>query len=419
MQTHQFSDTSPPLAGTRVLEISSFVAAPLGAMTLAQLGAEVIRIDPVGGAADQHRWPLAKSGTSLYWAGLNKGKRSLSIDLHSDRGQSVVHELLRQCPRGSAVVVTNSVGRDWLAPAKLRQSCPDLIHVQVQGNRDGSPAVDYTVNAEIGFPLVTGPQAHADPINHVLPAWDIACGLYAALGAVAAVRRRDLTGLGDDVSIALQDVAFAMAGNLGYLAEAQVNGVERSRIGNHLYGGFARDFTCSDGVRFMVVALTAGHWNGLLKMTDCSEPVAALESSLGRDFSIETDRFEYREALAGLIQGWFAARTGEEVKRALAETRLLWSQYQTFSEAIANTTVDREDSLLKLIDQPGVGVHLAPGLPTYFASHRTEVTEAPVLGQHNQTILTEAIGLDTTEISLLTGTTRLPQVATFTKEQTP
>ena len=73
-------DEDAPLAGLRILEVSSFVAAPLGGMTLAQLGAEVIRVDPIGGAADVTRWPLAPSGASLYWTGLNKGKRSVTLD---------------------------------------------------------------------------------------------------------------------------------------------------------------------------------------------------------------------------------------------------------------------------------------------------------------------------------------------------
>src|SRR3954470_22739747 len=76
-----------PLAGMRVLEVSSFVAAPLGGMTLAQLGADVVRVDPLGGAPDHSRWPLAPSGTSLYWAGLNKGKRSITVDFRSQEGQ--------------------------------------------------------------------------------------------------------------------------------------------------------------------------------------------------------------------------------------------------------------------------------------------------------------------------------------------
>lgn len=91
-----------PLAGLRILEISSFVAAPLGGMTLAQLGAEVIRIDPLGDAADTTRWPLAPSGASLYWTGLNKGKRSVTLDFHSDEGRlpvAVLRNAVRAPPR--------------------------------------------------------------------------------------------------------------------------------------------------------------------------------------------------------------------------------------------------------------------------------------------------------------------------------
>lgn len=142
---------------------------------------------------------------------------------------------------GCGVLLTNAVGRDFLDDAVLRARRPDLIHLRILGHRDGSAAVDYTVNAATGFPLVTGPPELAGPVNHVLPAWDIACGLYAALGIVAAERRRARTGEGCFVSVALADVALAMAGNLGFLAEAQVGRVIRERVGNHLYGGFARD----------------------------------------------------------------------------------------------------------------------------------------------------------------------------------
>ena len=100
-------------------------------------------------------------------------------------------------------------------------------------------------------------------MNHVLPAWDVACGLYAAVGLLAAERKRQRTGAGSEITLALADVALAVAGHLGFLAEAQVSGTERPRIGNHLYGGFARDFKTSDGERIMVVALTRRHFTDL------------------------------------------------------------------------------------------------------------------------------------------------------------
>ena len=167
-----------PLGGLTVVEVSSFVAAPLCGMTLGQLGAPVIRVDPIGGASDVQRWPLAADGTSIYWTGLNKGKRSVTVDLRSPEGQKLVQRLIVE---GDGVVVSNAAGLSWLSHDRLAAKRSDVIHVQLLGRGDGSTGVDYTVNAGIGFPLVTGPADHAGPINHVLPAWDVCCGLYAAL----------------------------------------------------------------------------------------------------------------------------------------------------------------------------------------------------------------------------------------------
>jgi 2-methylfumaryl-CoA isomerase len=393
---------APPLAGLRVVEVSSFVAAPLGGMTLAQLGAEVIRVDPVGGAADHSRWPITHTGTSLYWAGLNKGKQSLELDLRSPEGRVVVRDLVGSCPPRTSVVLTNAVGQEWLSYDALREYAPDLVHVQVRGRGDGGPAVDYTVNAEVGFPMVTGPAGHADPVNHVLPAWDVACGLYAAVGVAAAARRRELTGEGAELSVALADVALSMAGNLGFLAEAQVNDVERERIGNYLYGGFARDFRCGDGRRMMVVALTPRHWRDLVRVTGTTEPVAALEETLGVDFTTDDDRFEYREVLAGLVSRWFAARSAAEVSAALALTSLVWAPYRTFAETVAHLqTAEGVNPIVSVVDQPGVGPHFAPGSPLIVDNRPEPARPAPVLGEHGPRLLTERLGLTPQQVSSL------------------
>ena len=390
-----------PLAGLRVVEVSSFVAAPLGGMTLAQLGADVIRVDPLGGSADRRRWPLTKSGTSLYWSGLNKGKRSVTLDFRSAQGRQLLRSLVASFEPRTGVVLTNAVGRDWLAYDALREVCPDLIHVQVEGKSDGRPAVDYTVNAETGFPLVTGPSQLAEPVNHVLPAWDIACGLYAALGVSAAARRRELTGTGEGLSVALHDVALAMAGNLGFLAEAQVNNVDRNRIGNYLYGGFARDFTCKDGGRLMVVALSTRHWRDLVELTAMDKPIRALEASLGADFSIEDDRFGYREVLAGLFQRWFAEQSTEAATRALDGTSLVWAPYRTFGGVVADLqTPEGANPMMTTVDQPGVGPHLAPGSPLRFNAVAA-AEPAPRIGEDTRTVLQEVLGLDSAECCAL------------------
>ena len=395
-------EANAPLAGLQVVEISSFVAAPLGGMTLAQLGADVTRIDPLGGAPDQHRWPVTNTGASLYWAGLNKGKRSVTVDMRSEAGRDIVRGLVATCPPRSAVVLTNAVGQDWLGHDALRELQPDLIHVHVQGRSDGQPAVDYTVNAEVGFPLVTGPTGHADPINHVLPAWDIACGLYSALGVAAAARRRDLCGEGAALTVALADVALAMAGNLGLLAEAQVNHVTRQRIGNHLYGGFARDFRSGDGKQFMVVALTTRHWQDLLTVTGVRGPVEALEKSLDADFSREDDRFEYREVLAGLFERWFRQHDAAEITAALSESSLVWAPYRTFADVVESLSHPTgSNPIVDTVHQPGVGDYLSPGLPLVPAGRPVGAQPAPLLGQDTQSVLSERLGLTDEQIDHL------------------
>jgi 2-methylfumaryl-CoA isomerase len=388
-----------PLTGLTVVEVSSFVAAPLCGVTLNQLGAQVIRIDPIGGASDVKRWPLAADGTSIYWTGLNKGKRSATIDVRSAEGQELVQRLVVE---GDGVVVTNAV-LPWLSHDVLAAKRSDVIHVQLLGRGDGSTGVDYTVNAAIGYPLVTGPANHAGPINHVLPAWDVCCGLYAALAVVSAVHRRERSGAGARVTLALEDVALATAGNLGLLTEPQVNGTQRERLGNAIYGQYGQDFTSSDQVAFMVVILTPRHFRDVVDVTGTGPAVAALAKALGVDFNAEGDRYRYRGVLSGLFAAWFADHTAEQVTAALSRTAVLFERYRTFAEVVEDPKVT-DNPLFSRLNQPGVGVYLAAGLPTAFDGVHPTSAAAPALGQDTSDILTENLGLTAADIARLTDT---------------
>ncbi|WP_264046067.1 CoA transferase [Mycobacterium paraffinicum] len=367
-------------------------------MTLNQLGAEVIRIDPIGGASDVHRWPLAPDGTSIYWTGLNKGKRSATIDLRSPEGQELVQRLIVE---GDGVVVTNAAGLSWLSHDVLTNKRPDVIHVQLLGRGDGSTGVDYTINAGIGFPLVTGPAEHAGPINHVLPAWDVCCGLYAALAVVTAVRRRDESGAGARISVALEDVALATAGNLGLLTEPQVTGTQRQRLGNAIYGQYGQDFTSRDGARFMVVTLTRRHFRDLVDVTGTGTAVDALAEALGVDFGSEGDRYRYRDVLSGLFGTWFADHTAEETTAALSATTVLYERYRTFAEVAAGPKVTA-NPLFSLLRQEGLGDYFAPGLPVAFDGAHPAGTSAPALGQDTADVLERRLGLTRADIGRLT-----------------
>ena len=215
------------LGGLTVVEGSAFVAAPLGGMTLAQLGADVIRFDQIGGGLDYQRWPLADSGDSLFWAGLNKGKRSFEVDLRSDEGRELVDGAAS--PPAGDVPDELPGARLALLRVAASSAAPDLVMVLLTGNRDGTSEVDYTVNPATGFPWATGPRDCAEPLNSVLPAWDAIMGGLAATGLLAADRHRTRTGEGQLVRIALSDVAFAMVGHLGRIAEAQLGSARHAQ----------------------------------------------------------------------------------------------------------------------------------------------------------------------------------------------
>src|SRR5579872_2080102 len=301
-------EPAPPiLSGLRIVEISAFIAAPLGGACLASLGADVIRIDPPEGGIDIDRWPVYR-GRSLYWAGLNQGKRSVTIDLRTERGRDKATKLITAPGDGGGILLTNIAGTGWSSYETLSNHRRDLIIVVISGSRDGRTAVDYTVNAGIGFPLITGPAGTDGPVNHVLPAWDALTGYLAATAIVAADRHRRATGEGQLVRVSLADVATAVAGHVGLLAEAQLVEEPRGRYGNYVFGSFGRDFETRDGRGVMVLALTPRQWKSLGEATGLTADFAVLAARERADFNAEGDRWRCREAISALIESWLAER---------------------------------------------------------------------------------------------------------------
>ena len=395
--------TGGVLAGMRVVEGSAFVAAPLGGMTLAQLGADVIRFDHIGGGLDRDRWPLSADGQSLFWAGLNKGKRSIQLDLRSDEGRELAQALITAPGRDAGLFLTNFPARGWLDPETLRRRREDLVMVALAGNPDGSSEVDYTVNPATGFPWATGPRNLAEPLNSVLPAWDIAMGTLAATGLLAGERLRSRTGRGTLIRLSLSDVAFAMVGNLGRIAEAQLGGQDQTKDGNYLYGAFGHDFETRDGRRVMVVALTARQWQALQDATGIHEACRSVEQATGHDLSTEAGRFEARDLIAALLRPWFAARDLADVRERFAGTGVSWGPYQTFKQLVTeDPRCSTENPMFAEVEHPGVGRYLMPGSPLDFdAVPRVPVRRAPLLGEHTDEILGEVLGMTDAEIGRL------------------
>ena len=387
-----------PLAGLRVVEVSAFVAAPLGGMTLAQLGAEVIRIDPIGGNIDVGRWPLAPGGASIYWAGLNKAKRSITLALDTPEGQEIAASLITAPGAEAGIVLTNLPARGWMGFDALRARRDDLIMMRLVGNHDGSGALDYTVNCASGFPMATG--AGAAPVNHVLPAWDVAAGLYLALGIVAAERVRRATGAGQEAVLALSDVMLATVGNLGYIGDVQVNGTVREPIGNHLYGAFGRDFATADGRHAMLVAISNRQFRAIGKATGLAAKLDMVGPLMDVDMATEGGRYTARYAIAAVLEPWFAARSLAQVRAALDGTGVLWGPYQDFGQLVAeDPRCSAANPMFAEVDQPGVGRVLTPRIPLSLAgSPGIPPAAAPVLGQDTDAVLAEKLGYGQAQI---------------------
>lgn len=390
------------LAGLRVVESSAFVAAPSAGMTLAQLGAEVIRIDPIAGGLDINRWPVTADGKSLYWAGLNKGKRSIRIDIARPEGRALATRLITAPGDHAGLFLTNFPATGWLDYAVLEKRRGDLVMVNILGDTEGRSAVDYTVNAAAGFAFVTGPADSAGPINNVVPAWDLLTGMSAALGLVAAERHRRLTGEGQLVRIALSDTAFATAGHLGYIADVQINHAARPHYGNDLFGAYGRDFATKDGRRLMVVAITGSQWEAVKRATGLGESFGLAARALGLDFSREGERYEGRAAISALLERWFLGLSFAEAARALDGAGACWGPYQTFTEMLReDPRCSPANPLFQDIEQPGIGRYLMPGCPLDFgASPRGAVVRAPMLGEHTDDILL-SLGLSGREVGAL------------------
>jgi len=384
------SSASPILDGLRVVELSAFIAAPLGGATLAALGADVIRVDPPGGGIDIDRWPLHHD-RSLYWAGLNQGKRSVTIDTRTEEGRKKVARLIAAPGEGGGIVLTNLPVRGWNSYAELARLRRDLIMVAITGDSDGRPAVDYTVNAALGIPWLTGPEEHVGPINHVLPAWDGMTGYLAALAILVAERHRRLHGEGQLVELSLSDVGLAMAAHLGFVGEAILEEKPRERYGNAVYGTFGRDFGTRDGRRVMVLALTPRQWASLGEATGLGGAFAALESRAGADFKKEGDRWLNRHALCDLLDSWVKQRDLGEVRRAFDAYGVLWGPYQTVKQLIAeDPRASTANPMFSEVDHPGLGRFLTAGSPLRFgAAARAIARPTPALGEHTEQVIRE------------------------------
>jgi len=392
------------LSGLTVVEAAAFVAGPTGGLYMAQMGATVIRIDPIGGGPDYRRWPLAPGqNDSLYWEGLNKGKRSIQIDLSRPEGRELAVALAAAPGDDRGLFLSNFPVDGFLSHARLAAHRADIITARIMGWADGKPALDYTVNAAVGVPDMTGPVGESRPVNAVLPAWDLLGGAWAAFALVSALQRRRQTGQGAEIRVPLSDLAATSLSHLGFAAEALLMG-DRGRLGNDLFGAFGRDFACADGARVYLVAITPKQWRGLVQALALADAVAAVEAATAADFAAdEGARFTHRAALFPLFEAALAARTLAELGPLLDAAGVTWGPYQTLGHAVRHDArLFTANPQFQAIAHPSGLTYPAAGPAATLAGEaRGRVQPAPHLGADTDVVLAEHLGLDSGAIARL------------------
>ena len=394
----------PLLNGLSLIEVSSFVASPTAGLYCAQMGAEVIRVDQIGGGLDYDRYMLTREGRSLSWENLNRAKKSVAVDMRSGEGRELVQELARK----TGQLITNVPESSFLSHAVLKQGREDMITVRIMGWGDGRQAMDFTVNAASGYPLMTGPAEwdayDAPPVNQLLPAWDFITGAYTAFALMAALRHRDMTGEGGEVRIPLGDVAIGTVANSGAMAEMLYRGGDRPRLGNAIWGAFGRDFRSRCGTRFMVAALTPKQWAGLVEAFDVTEEIAALEQKHAVSFATsDHNRFTHREELFALFQNVAERIDYADLAPRLAAAGTTFERYRTMHQAATDPDLVTSNPLFgRAPANPSGFEYPAPGpfaqLPQ---QERGAPHPAPFLGAHSEEVLAERLGLSSGHISRL------------------
>lgn len=378
--------TDQPLSGIRVIDLTRILSGPFCSMILGDLGADVIKIEAPGKGDHVRGQGAIIDGMSWYFASFNRNKRSLTLDLRSDEGRGVLERLL-----ASADILTENfrpgvLDEMGLTEARLREINPDLIVVSVNGYgstgpyRD-RPAFDFITQAMSGF-MATNGTAEGGPIRAAPPLTDLIAGLYAALGAVAALRGRETGGPGQRVEASMM---MSMLSMLAYLSASQLaTGKAPPPTGNdHPIASPYGLFHASDG-DVAVAPSTAP----ILKRFLTTVGLDHLLSD--PDFDTNDKRVRNRARLNGLIDDAMRHETQEHWIARLNAAGVPCGRVQTLAEVMEDPQVAAQEMVLE-IDHPGHGPVRMTGFPVKFSATPSRVRHpAPDLGADTEEVLTEA-----------------------------
>ncbi len=393
------SDPSGPgkvLSGIRVLDFGRFIAAPLCGAILADMGADVIRVEKREGGEDRWVQPVAAGGEGATFLQCNRNKRSLTLDTTSERGQ----ELMRQLVRGADVVLANmpdaAMAANGLDYASLSSVKPDIILGRATAFGSGGPYADRVGFDGIGQAMSGGTYRSGPPetpYRSAVPYVDFGTGLAMATGVMMALFHRNATGLGQEVEASLLPVALTMAN--GMLIEQELLKLDRGRIGNRGAAVAPCDiFRLGDK---WILVQTSG--NPMFRRW--CRMVGKPEWTSDPRFASDDLRSQQSDMLNGAMQEWCDGKAYDQAMAELDAARIPAGPVYTPQEAVDDENVSALRQLVPM-DYPGLA-RPAPISATPFRMSLTPgeiVSRAPVLGEHNAAILGE-LGIGPDDIAIL------------------
>jgi len=382
----------PPLDGLRVLDLSRVLAGPYATLVLADLGADVIKIERPGLGDETRGWgPPYAGGESAYYLSVNRGKRSCAIDLSTDEGRRIAFEL---CARADVVIENFKAGtaeRMGLDRASVAKRNPKVVYCSITGfgsrrNPRGRPGYDFIAQAESGIMSITG-EAEGEPMKVGVAMVDVLTGLHAASAILAAVYR----GEGDRIEVSLLDSGLAALINVG--SNVLVAGGEPARHGNaHPNIVPYQSFRAADG--WIAIAAPNDGLYGKL-----CEVLRAPELATDERFATNNVRVENRDTLIPLIEERLKARTAEEWLSALDAVGVPTGKIRSVPDAL-RAAADAGVPASTRVPHPTAGEVELMNSPIQIESGLRPPQAPPLLGEHTAEVLAE-LGLDASEISRL------------------
>ena len=369
-----------PLDGVRVLDLSRVLAGPYATMVLADLGADVIKVEHPERGDDTRQWgPPFAGGESAYFLSVNRNKRSIGVDLKDPEGL----ERVKRLAAGADVVIENmrrgALERFGLGYEALREDNPGLVYCSITGFGPGKdeerPGYDFLIQARAGVMGITGfPEPDGEPTKVGVAIADIVCGLYAATTILAALRRRDATGEGARVEVPLFESTLGWLANRGQ--EYLVSGEDKGRMGNgHPTIVPYQTFDASD--KQIAVAVGNDAQFGRLCEAIGRDDLAADER-----FATNPDRVANREELVEILQGELSQRTADEWVEEIRGVGVPCGPVNTLAEALADEHLWSTD-MLQDVDHPLAGTLRMLASPALVDGERPPVRRPPpTLGQH-------------------------------------